>query len=368
MLGLVSLIKSIAPTRPVLYRSHIQICTDLIAVSGSPQEDVWTFLSADAQMADMFLSHPIPTFVPFDIPREKVAYLPAATDWLDGLNKPLSMWDRMYYTRIYNSTCRDRGMAELAWPARQYIAQVARFDPSKGISTVIDSYAEFRHRTSDLDGNNIPQLVICGNGSIDDPGASQVYSQTIEYLESTYPHLVKDCSITALEPNDQLLNTIISNAHVILQLSTSEGFEVKVSEALHAGRPVITTRVGGLPLQVKDGVSGYLVDVGDYMAVAAHLQDLFRDRELYETMSNSAASSVSDEVGTVGNALSWFYLASRWTETNGRPALCGNQQWVNDMARADAGTPYTEAEKCLPRCYTEKSIKPPIADEAVQDE
>ena len=47
-----------------------------------------------------------------------------------------------------------------------------------------------------------------------------------------------------------VLNAVIANAKIVMQLSSREGFEVKVSEALHAGRPVVTTRSGGIPLQV----------------------------------------------------------------------------------------------------------------------
>lgn len=54
----------------------------------------------------MFISHPIPSFVPEIVPREKVAYLPATTDWLDGLNKNLNEWDLGYYGSIYNRECR----------------------------------------------------------------------------------------------------------------------------------------------------------------------------------------------------------------------------------------------------------------------
>ena len=31
----------------------------------------------------MFISHPIPEFIPKNVPAEKVVYLPATTDWLD---------------------------------------------------------------------------------------------------------------------------------------------------------------------------------------------------------------------------------------------------------------------------------------------
>ncbi len=149
---------------------------------------------------------------------------------------------------------------------------------------------------------------------------------------------------------------------MILQLSTREGFEVKVSEALHAGRPVIATLTGGIPLQVKDNVNGFLVKPGDWQTVAKHLMDLFMDEELHAKMSYAAKTGVSDEVGTVGNALGWYYLAAKWADggatQGGKGGLAGNEKWVNDMAREEAGIPYTPGENRLPRHFTEKKELP----------
>jgi glycosyltransferase involved in cell wall biosynthesis len=161
MPGLIPLIKSITPDRPVLYRSHIQIRSDLAMTEGSPQADIWQFLWGNIQHADMFISHPIPSFVPGNVPRAKVAYLPATTDWLDGLNKDLNDWDQGYYGHLYNEQCHALRMTELRWPAKKYIIQVARFDPAKGIPDVIESYAEFRRLLAKHHPHNeAPQLVM----------------------------------------------------------------------------------------------------------------------------------------------------------------------------------------------------------------
>ncbi|OAA58465.1 trehalose synthase [Niveomyces insectorum RCEF 264] len=362
MPGLIPMIKRLTPDRPVLYRSHIQIRSDLVAKPDSPQADIWEFLWSNIKLADMFISHPIPQFVPQSVPPEKVVYMPATSDWLDGLNKHLSRFDTGYYGHIYNTACHSQRVPELNWPARKYIAQVARFDPAKGIPTVIDSYAEFRRQLDKTGTTDIPQLVVCGNGSIDDPDASMIYDQTMNQMETHYPHLLEDVSIMRLEPNDQMLNTIIAQAHVVLQLSTREGFEVKVSEALHAGRPVIATTAGGIPLQVKDKVNGFLVQPGDWKAVAGHLMELFTNDDLHEKMSAAAAAGVSDEVGTVGNALAWYYLAAKWQEVgvrkDGKGGLAGAEKWVNDMAREEAKCPYDKDENRLPRHFTEKKSLP----------
>ncbi|KAH6640082.1 glycosyltransferase family 4 protein [Truncatella angustata] len=361
MPGLIPLIKEITPDRPVLYRSHIQIRSDLAAKSGSPQEDVWKFLWNDIQKADMFISHPIPAFVPENVPREKVVYLPATTDWLDGLNKPINKWDSGYYNHNYNLQCKSQQMTELGFPDRKYIVQIARFDPAKGIPTVIDSYAEFRKRAKSSGLKDVPQLVIAGNSSVDDPDGNIVYDQALDQIELHYSHLAKDISVMRLDANDQLLNVLIAQAHVVLQLSTREGFEVKVSEALHAGRPVIATLAGGIPLQVKDKKNGFLVKPGDHKAVAQHLYDLFADNELWKKMSEGARTGVSDEVSTPGNALSWYYLAAKWTEVAGsssKTTLKGDEKWVNDMAREEANIPYEVGENRLPRSYTQHSKRP----------
>lgn len=344
---LIPMIKKMTPKRPVLYRSHIQIRSDLVALENTPQSDIWQFLWSKIEPADMFISHPIPSFVPKNVPTAKVSYMPAATDWLDGLNKTLSHWDMRYYGHLYNEKCHELRMTELKYPSKKYIIQVARFDPAKGIPDVLESYHEFRlllsRHAAELDA---PELVICGNGSVDDPDGTRIYDETMAHIEDRFPHLLSSISVMRLQPNDQLLNTLLSASHIVLQLSTREGFEVKVSEALHKGKPVIATKAGGIPLQVQHGKNGFLVEPGDFKTVGKHLLDLYKDKALYKKMATYAKNSVSDEVGTVGNALSWFYLADKWVNGKGvEPA----ERWVNDLAREEAGSPYGEKENRLSR-------------------
>ena len=55
------------------------------------------------------------------------------------------------------------------------------------------------------------------------------------------------------------VNAFQSQADVVIQKSTREGFGLTVSEALWKARPFIGGDVGGIPLQVTDGETGYLV-------------------------------------------------------------------------------------------------------------
>jgi len=231
------------------------------------------------------------------------------------------------------------------------VVQVARFDPAKGIPNVIDSYCKFRNllkeKSPDLSEEEHPQLLLCGHGAVDDPDASIIYDQIMQQLASEpYNVYAKDIIVMRLPPSDQLLNALMANSRIALQLSTREGFEVKVSEALHAGRPVIACRTGGIPLQIEHGKSGYLTTPGDNEAVALHLYDLYTDEALYREMSQYAKTHVSDEVSTVGNAAAWLYLAVMYHRGI---KIKPNGAWLNDMLRAETGEEYVEGEPRLPR-------------------
>ena len=144
--------------------------------------------------------------MPEDVPIERVALLPAATDWLDGLNKELSDWDRQYYMGEFRALCQKDKMNTLDWPNREYCIQIARFDPAKGIPNVIDSYARFRrllNEAGDVNSDDQPQLLICGHGAVDDPDASIIYDQVLTLIHEKYAEFAKDIVVMRLPPSDQ---------------------------------------------------------------------------------------------------------------------------------------------------------------------
>ncbi|OKL63516.1 hypothetical protein UA08_01663 [Talaromyces atroroseus] len=347
MPSLIPIAKKSAPDRPVIFRSHIQIRSDLVEKPGTPQFEAWRWLWDHIKLADIFISHPVDAFVPATVPKEIVGYMPATTDWLDGLNKTMRNWDIASYGRNFNTLCRHSHTATINYPDDEYIIQVARFDPSKGIIDALKAYAKFYEL---IKQNAIhiqpPKLLICGHGSVDDPDGNAIYDVAFSYLKDHLSHLSDFVSIIRLGPSDQMLNALLSKAKIALQLSTREGFEVKVSEAIHRGKPVIASRAGGIPLQVQDHKNGFLVEIGDADAVAQHLYDLCTDAELYDRMSQAALETVSDEVTTVGNALCWLYLASQLTAGK---SVKPNEEWINDIARKEAGVPYEKGENRLKR-------------------
>ena len=74
--------------------------------------------------------------------------------------------------------------------------------------------------------------------------------------------------------------------------SANEGTPVTAIEALAAGRPVVATRVGGVPDVVRDGEDGFLVEAGDVEALAERLASLAADPGLRERMGAAGRGRV----------------------------------------------------------------------------
>jgi colanic acid/amylovoran biosynthesis glycosyltransferase len=65
-----------------------------------------------------------------------------------------------------------------------------------------------------------------------------------------------------------------------------------ISQALAVGVPVITTRHSGLPEQVIDGTNGFLVEEGDYVALAERILTIAAHPELLPRLSTAGRQHV----------------------------------------------------------------------------
>ncbi|MDD5556204.1 MAG: glycosyltransferase [bacterium] len=77
---------------------------------------------------------------------------------------------------------------------------------------------------------------------------------------------------------------IMALSDVVVLASHEEGFPNVVLEAMAAGRPVVATRVGGVPEAVEDGVTGLLVPARDPAALAGAIGRLLSDRDAARRM------------------------------------------------------------------------------------
>ncbi len=326
--GLIPFIKQANPAAKIIFRSHIQVVAHLVDQPGTPQNITWNFIWDKAQHADIFIGHPMKMFIPACVPTRKIFYMPATTDPLDGLNKPLSEEQMSVYMQLFDDILVEAGQTPLD-KERPYIVQIARFDPSKGIPDVLESYRKLRNML-EKQGRTLPQLVIAGNSSIDDPDGVPIFNLIRTMLESElYAPFAHDIKVARLPHRDQILNVLLRKSAVVLQLSIKEGFEIKVTEALMKGKPVLAYRVGGIPLQIQEDVNGFLVEVGATTEVAERLFTLLTDEEVYASMSKAASDLANPDYLTVPNAICWLYLSLQLLQGI---EMDGQYQWVKTLA------------------------------------
>jgi trehalose synthase len=202
----------------------------------------------------------LPDYVPngMGAHREAVRIMPPAIDPLSPKNMAFSPEDAAF-------VCRQFGIDV----DRPLITQVSRFDPWKDPIGVIDAYREVTEAVPEA------QLAMVGSMATDDPEGMEYFQKTFEYAggDEDIKILSNLNNVGAIE-----VNAFQSQSDICLQKSIREGFGLTVTEALWKGRPTVAGNVGGIPLQIEDGVSGYLVDSPS--ECAQRCIEILRDPEL----------------------------------------------------------------------------------------
>jgi colanic acid/amylovoran biosynthesis glycosyltransferase len=73
---------------------------------------------------------------------------------------------------------------------------------------------------------------------------------------------------------------------------------VVISQALATGLPVIATKHSGLPDQVVDGKNGFLVDEGDFKALAEKILYFINHPHIWPQLSISGRNHVKEKYDT----------------------------------------------------------------------
>ena len=99
---------------------------------------------------------------------------------------------------MFNRISFDQTGKRADFVGRPNIVQISRFDPSKGIPDVIRAYAVMRKRVDEeLPLSRVPQLIIAGHGSIDDPDGNVVFEEILGMLEEEeYAGIAHDIIVT----------------------------------------------------------------------------------------------------------------------------------------------------------------------------
>ena len=224
-----------------------------------------------------YLVFSLEEFVPKSLKKRNVAVFKPAIDPLSPKNKPCSL-------TVAKSIIQEFGVD----PTKPLLAQVFRFDPWKNPEGSIRAYY--------LAKNKIPNLQLALVGLMiakDDPEAERVFKAVKKHAEGdpdiflfSDPGQIGDFSI------DLFVSVFQTAADVIIHKAIREGFGLVVTEAMWKGKPVVGGNVGGIKKQIKDGISGFLVNTEE--EAAERIIELLSSRSLRNKIGREAKESVRE--------------------------------------------------------------------------
>jgi glycosyltransferase involved in cell wall biosynthesis len=109
-----------------------------------------------------------------------------------------------------------------------------------------------------------------------------------------------------VKANSPVLHQLFAGCDVFVLPTRGEVLPLAGMEALAAGLPLVTTRVGGMPELVRDGETGRLVDVDDAARLGDALEELATNADLRARMSAAARLDATQRFDARTNALRVF--------------------------------------------------------------
>jgi trehalose synthase len=263
-----------------IFRCHIDLST--------PNRQVLDFLMPMLSAYDLSVFH-MAQYIPPGGRVPDPVVMPPAIDPLAPKNMSLSAEDAAYIVDQFGLDVE-----------RPLMLQVSRFDPWKDPLGVIDAYRLVKRKIPEL------QLALVGSMATDDPEGWEFYNRTTDYAAEDRDIFILSNlnNVGAVE-----VNAFQTQAAVVLQKSIREGFGLTVTEALWKGRPTVAGNVGGIPLQIADGETGYLVDSVEQCA--ARCLSMIEDPEGARAMARRGKQHVRHAFLTPRLLRDWLGIFTR---------------------------------------------------------
>jgi trehalose synthase len=250
--------------QPWIWRCHVDL--------SDPDDEVWEFLTSFILRYDMVVLSS-EDYKKSDLPVDQRIIWPAI-DPLSLKNMEISEKDISKYLRKFG-VITDKPL----------ITQISRFDKWKDPTGVIEVFKLVKEKVD-------CRLVLCGNIATDDPEGQEIYERTKGKAKGL---IERGDIILVTDPassNFMFVNALQRVSSVMVQKSIREGFGLTVTEALWKGTPVVASNVGGIPLQVIDGKTGFLLQPRDTQGFAERIIEILRNSDLACEMGKNAREHV----------------------------------------------------------------------------
>ena len=188
-------------------------------------------------------------------------YLARATVENFGITRPIEVIPNFIDTELFAPAPHREGTTPL-------IVHSSNFRPLKRLDDVIEIFARVRAKGP-------ARLALIGDG----PERPRIEAEVrARGLHADVRFLGEQLDFVAT----------LQAADVFLLPSETESFGLAALEALSCGVPVVASRVGGVPEVVREGEDGFLLPVGDVVAMAAAVRRILDDGALHRRLATTA--------------------------------------------------------------------------------
>lgn len=211
----------------------------------------------------------------------KIKNLIAITREIEQLAKVKNQTVNIY--RI-NNAIDDKffGLQDISDDDRATVLFVATIAKRKGLHYLMEAFKKL--------------LEYIPNAQLRIAGIFDVDPEYVQNLKKKYSSTIEKGAIIFLGGISQEdLIKEYSQCSVFCLPSLAESAPMVIAQALAAGRPVVATRVGGIPDMIKDGVTGYLIQPGNVDEIFSSLKEILSDKSKQKRMGLEARNFAKEQ-------------------------------------------------------------------------
>lgn len=162
-----------------------------------------------------------------------------------------------------------------------YIVYVGRVNEKKGVGDLLKAYLRLAAQ------EGAPRLVISGTGSAG-------FVERLKRLAAS-SGLGEGVVFSGPVPNREVPSLLSNSLFMVYPTRGGEGIPRAILETMACGRPVVATKVAGIPDAVRDGETGFLVEPRSIDQLTSRMATLVRDTGLADEMGRRARRLVEEE-------------------------------------------------------------------------
>lgn len=222
-------------------------------------------------MAEMYLHHRV-----LDI-YDKVDVFIAPSRFLKEKLRTMGFGKKIAHLPNFVDALRFASYAGTAGPGNRAIVYFGRLSHEKGVATLLEAWQ--------LAGRKGHVLRIIGDGPMRD-----------ELRKLVQEEALTDVEFAGYLSGDALFAEVGGSAGVVIPSECYENNPISVIEAFALGKPVIASRIGGIPELVREGETGFLFEAANAADLAAQISRCLEDLSSSERLGAQARTWVREEL------------------------------------------------------------------------